>query len=81
MTGQRPVILYTNGFEHWIWDDAAGYGPREIQGFYTRDELQLMIQRRDTRKPLADMPIDSAIVERHYQHRAIRAIDDAFTGK
>lgn len=81
MTGRRPVIFYTNGFEHWIWDDTGGYPPREIQGFYTRDELELLIQRRDTRKPLTDMPIDSAIVERHYQHRAIRAIDDAFTAK
>ncbi len=81
MTDRRPVIFYTNGFQHWIWDDAGGYPPRQVQGFYTRDELELMIQRRDTRKPLADMTIDSDIVERHYQHRAIRAIDDAFTGK
>ena len=81
MTGRRPVIFYTNGFEHWIWDDAGGHPPREIQGFYTRDELELMIQRRQTRKPLTDMPIDPAIVERHYQHRAVRAIDDAFTAK
>ena len=81
MTGRRPVIFYTNGFEHWIWDDTGGYPPREIQGFYNRDELELSIQRRDTRKPLPDMPIDSGIVERHYQHRAIRAIDDAFTAK
>lgn len=81
MTGRRPVIFYTNGFEYWIWDDAGGYPPRDIQGFYTRDELELMVQRRSTRQPLADAPIDSAIVERHYQHRAIRAIDESFTGK
>lgn len=81
MTGRRPLIFYTNGFEHWIWDDTGGYPPREIQGFYTRDELELLIQRRATRKSLTEMPIDSAIVERHYQHRAIRAIDDAFTAK
>lgn len=81
MTGRRPVIFYTNGFEHWIWDDMGGYPPREIQGFYTRDELELLVQRRDTRKLLSDIPIDSAIVERHYQHRAIRAIDEAFTAK
>ncbi|WP_102142714.1 DEAD/DEAH box helicase family protein [Mycobacterium hubeiense] len=81
MTGRRPVIFYTNGYEHWIWDDAGGYPPRDVQGFYTRDELELMIQRRQTRQPLTEAPIDSNIVERHYQHRAIRAIDDAFTGK
>ncbi|WP_445166994.1 DEAD/DEAH box helicase family protein [Mycolicibacterium sp. Dal123E01] len=81
MTGRRPIIFYTNGYEYWIWDDSSDYPPREIQGFYTRDELELMIQRRQTRKPLADVPIDSEIVERHYQHRAIRAIDDAFTAQ
>ncbi|HEY3498626.1 MAG TPA: type I restriction endonuclease [Polyangiaceae bacterium] len=21
--GQRPVIFYTNGYEHWLWDDTA----------------------------------------------------------
>lgn len=81
MKGRRPVIFYTNGYEHWIWDDAAGYPPREVLGFYTRDELELMVQRRQTRLKLSDAPIDSAIVERHYQHRAIRAIDDAVTAK
>ena len=81
MFGRRPVIFYTNGYEHWLWDDAAGYPPREVQGFYTRNELELMIQRRQGRKPLSEMVIDSAIVERHYQHHAIRAIDDAFAAK
>ena len=51
---RRPVIFYTNGYQHWIWDDAAGYPPREIQGFYTRDELELMIQRRHTRVHVHD---------------------------
>ena len=79
--GRRPVIFYTNGYEHWLWDDAAGYPPREVQGFYTRGELELLIHRRHGRKPLAELVIDSAIVERHYQHHAIRAIDEAFTAK
>lgn len=29
MTGRRPVIFYSNGSTHWLWDDAAGYPPRE----------------------------------------------------
>ncbi|WP_319458142.1 MULTISPECIES: DEAD/DEAH box helicase family protein [unclassified Mycobacterium] len=81
MTGRRPIIFYTNGYEHWLWDDAAGYPSRQVQGFFTEDELELMIQRRQTRLDLAAAAIDSAIVERHYQHRAIRAIDDTFTKK
>ena len=51
--GQRPVIFYSNGYEHWIWDD-ADYPPRPVQGFYKKAELELLIQRRSTRKPLAD---------------------------
>ena len=43
--GQRPVIFYSNGYEHWIWDDTR-YPPRQIGGFYKRDELELVIQRR-----------------------------------
>ncbi len=43
--GQRPVIFYTNGYDHWIWDDTA-YAPREVSGFYKKDELQLLVQRR-----------------------------------
>jgi len=81
MYGRRPVIFYTNGYEHWMWDDAGGYPPREVQGFYTRSELELLIHRRHSRKPLVEAVIESAIVERHYQHHAIRAIDEAFMAK
>jgi len=79
--GRRPVIFFTNGYEHWLWDDAGGYPPREVQGFYTRNELELLIHRRHARKLLGEAVIDSQIVERHYQHHAIRAIDEAFTAK
>ena len=75
--GQRPVIFYTNGYEHWLWDDTT-YPPRRVAGFYTKDELALLIQRRTTRRTLAEMPINEHIVERHYQHRAIRRIGEAF---
>ena len=75
--GQRPVIFYSNGYEHWIWDDTR-YPPRQIGGFYKRDELELLIQRRSRRKPLAAENIDRKIVERPYQHRAIRNVAKSF---
>ena len=81
MTGRRPVIFYTNGYQTWLWDDAAGYPPRRVEGFFTADELELMVQRRTGRLPLADAAIDKTIVERHYQQRAIRAVGEAFTAK
>jgi type I restriction enzyme R subunit len=78
--GQRPIIFYTNGYEHFIWDDAS-YPPRQVQGFYTRDQLELLIQRRSSRIPLGSLPISDAIVERHYQQRAVRKVSDAFEQK
>lgn len=75
--GQRPLIYTTNGYEHWFWDDTT-YPPRPVQGFHKKDELQLLVQRRTSAKPLAGVPINSAIVERHYQLRAIRRIGETF---
>lgn len=75
--GQRPVIFYSNGYETWIWDDSS-YPPRQVQGFYKKPELELLIQRRSSRRPLATAEINSAIVERYYQTRAIRRIGEAF---
>lgn len=75
--GRRPVIFYSNGYEHWIWDD-AGYPPRAVQGFLKKDELMLLHQRRTGRKSLSATDVDSTIVERFYQTRAIRRIGEAF---
>jgi type I restriction enzyme R subunit len=75
--GQRPVIFYSNGYEHWIWDDTR-YPPRQIGGFYKRDELELLIQRRTDRKKLGSEAINRKIVERPYQHRAIRNVARSF---
>ncbi len=75
--GQRPVIFYSNGYDHWLWDDAH-YPPRQVQGFFKKAELELMIQRRTSRKRLADAAVNPKIVERYYQTRAIRRIGEAF---
>ena len=42
---RRPVIYYSNGYEHWFWDD-TNYPSRPVQGFHSKDELELMMQRR-----------------------------------
>jgi len=75
--GQRPIVFATNGYEHWMWDDAM-YPPRAVQGFYKKPELELLIQRRQTRRSLASGKIDEKIVERYYQTRAIRRVGEAF---
>ncbi|MXO52365.1 DUF4145 domain-containing protein [Erythrobacter gaetbuli] len=75
--GVRPLIFYTNGYKHWLWDDEA-YPPREVQGFYKKDELQLWRQRKGTRRAIATTGIDEDIAGRYYQTRAIRRIGETF---
>lgn len=76
-TGQRPLIFYTNGYETRLWDDRR-YPPRKVQGFYTQDELELLIQRRASRQALRGVGINDEIVGRPYQVRAIRRIGETF---
>ena len=73
MHAQRPVIFYTNGFETFIWDDTF-YTDREIQGFYTQDEIQLLIDRRTTRIDLRTFKVDLDIAGRDYQLEAIKRV-------
>jgi type I restriction enzyme R subunit len=75
MKGQRPLIFFTNGYETWLWDD-RNYPPRRVQGFYKKDELQLLINRRTSMKEIATAPINKVIVERYYQHEAIRRVGE-----
>ena len=72
MKGQRPVIFYTNGFETYMWDDT--FTLREVSGFYTKDELQLLIDRRTTRKDLSKFKVDINIAGRAYQLEAIKRV-------
>jgi type I restriction enzyme, R subunit len=77
MKGQRPIIFFTNGYETWLWDD-LNYPPRKVQGFYKKDELQLLINRRTSIREITSATINKAIVERYYQHEAIRRTAEDF---
>lgn len=77
MQGLRPVIFYTNGFETHIWHD--DYAARKVSGFYTQDELQLLIDRRKIKQPLVNVEINDDITNRYYQKEAILAICDTFS--
>lgn len=74
---QRPIIFYSNGYGHWIWDD-LNYPPREIQGFLKKDELERLIWRRQNQKSLSSIKINNDIVERSYQIEAINRITEKF---
>ncbi|PTX61117.1 type I restriction enzyme R subunit [Kordia periserrulae] len=73
MTGQRPIIFYSNGFETYIWDDTF-YTERQIHGFYTKEELNYRIEQRNSRKDIRQFQVNTAIVERPYQLEAIKRV-------
>lgn len=79
--GRRPVILYTNGYQIWLWDDAQGYPPRKIYGFYSQDSLQQLIFQRTHRKPLDSLSPKREIVDRLYQLNAIKRVAEKFESK
>ena len=78
--GQRPVIFYTNGYDHWIWDDCT-YPPRQIQGFLKKDELERIIFRRTHRKKLHLVSHTPEIAGRIYQVEAIKRVTETFDDK
>ncbi|MBP7139879.1 MAG: DUF4145 domain-containing protein [Caldisericia bacterium] len=82
MTTQRPIIFYTNGFETYIWDD-VNYPPRQIYGFYRKEELKSLIEIRNIKKDkeTAKSFIDSTIAGRVYQIRAITKVIEHYNSK
>ncbi|WP_319229952.1 DEAD/DEAH box helicase family protein [Draconibacterium orientale] len=77
MTAQRPIIFYTNGFDSYIWDDTF-YPEREVSGFYTKNELQLLIDRRQSRKDIRNFKVNTNIAGRPYQLEGIQRVAETF---
>ncbi|WP_396141684.1 DEAD/DEAH box helicase family protein [Flavobacterium sp.] len=78
MHGQRPIIFYTNGYETKIWEDTFYSSPRRVYGFYTKEELQWLIQKRTTIKDIRKATINTAIANRPYQFEAINRVAETF---
>ena len=73
--GRRPVMFNTNGFDTYYWDDQTS-PQRQVSGLFSKGDLQKLINRREERKPLNEIPIDDRITDRYYQKEAIRAVCD-----
>lgn len=83
--GRRPIIFCTNGHLIEMTDDAAdlpgsglGYPTRQVEGYPSAEQLRQMINRRTTRKPLADAVVDPKIAGRDYQQEMIRRVTESF---
>lgn len=79
--GQRPLIFTTNGFEINYTNDAEGYPQRRVAGIFTKDELQLTVDRRNTKLPFEHVEINDNISNRYYQKESIMAVCDAVNTK
>lgn len=73
MTGRRPMMFTTNGFETYLWDDVTS-PQRRVSGIFSKSDLEKLMNRRSERKVLDEIPIDDKITDRYYQKEAIRAV-------
>lgn len=78
---QRPLIFTTNGFEVFYTDDSLGYPRRRVSGVFTKDELQLAVDRRKQLKPLENLEISDGITNRPYQKEAVTAVCESIANK
>ena len=72
-----PFGFMANGHDIWFWEVGLA-NPRLVAGFFAPVDLERLKFLRQNRQPLEATPINSAIVERPYQHEAIRRICEAF---
>lgn len=79
--GQRPMIFFTNGHDIWVWDDAGGYPPRTVYGFYSKDTLQYRIgfQRKEKLDLVKDVRPDAVIAGYLHQIESITRVAERFT--
>ncbi|WP_348620284.1 DEAD/DEAH box helicase family protein [Paenibacillus polymyxa] len=76
MTGQRPIMFTTNGFETYLWDDVTS-PPRKVSSVFSKSDLQKLMNRRGDRLSLSSVSISDAITDRYYQKEAIRAVGES----
>lgn len=79
--GQRPLIFTTNGFDFDYVNDYDGYAKRRVSGIFTKQELQLIVDRRFSCKPFQNVEINDNISNRYYQKEAIMAVCNAIENK
>ena len=73
MYGRRPMVFLSNGYETYF-NEQDLVGEHRVGGFFTKDSLQRLMNRRKERKPLSQIPISDRITNRVYQKAAIRKV-------
>jgi len=73
----RPFAFMTNGLDIYFYDMGVA-AKRLVTGFFTREDLENLLFIRQQGKILGSIPIDNRIVDRSYQHEAIRRVSETF---
>jgi type I site-specific restriction endonuclease len=73
----RPFGFLVNGYD--IYFVEVGYtSKRLVNGFFTREDLENQLFIRQNGKSLGAIEINNTIVDRAYQHEAIRRVSEEF---
>lgn len=72
-----PFGFMANGHDIWFWEVGLA-NPRLVAGFFAPADLERLKFLRQNRRPLESTPINRSIVDRSYQHEAIRRLAEAF---
>jgi type I restriction enzyme R subunit len=72
-----PFGFMANGYDIWFWEVGLTH-PRLVAGFFAPPDLERLKFLRQSRRPLETTAINSAIVDRPYQHEAIRRLAEGF---
>jgi type I restriction enzyme R subunit len=73
----QPFGFLANGLATWFWEVGEAH-PRLVSGFFSRADLDRLRFIKENHKSLAAEEIDRRIVDRPYQHEAIRRVAEAF---
>lgn len=78
--GPLPLVMYSNGNKHFFWNSEE-HPPQETPHFPSPEDIEWLLQRRETRRPLGPELIDTSIAGRDYQIEAIRTVLDAIESR
>ncbi len=73
-----PFGFMTNGLDVHFWEVGLT-NPRLVSGFFTLADLERLLFLRQNSIPHLEIAINSTIVDRPYQHEAIRRVAEAFS--
>jgi len=72
-----PFGFMANGHDIWFWEVGL-VNPRLVAGFFTPTDLERLRFLRQHQLPIEATAIKNSIVDRPYQHEAIRRVAEAF---